>query len=260
MKSPKNMVLIVVLALACFAFSGSVRAEDEPTYTDTFRMDRCRLAARGWNEYFPLVPGYSLLLEGEDEGESVRALITVLRRTMVVDGVRCRVVREMEWVDGELVEISWNYFAICRNYKDIFYFGEHVDIYEDGEVVSHEGEWLSGLDGAEFGLMMPGYPLVGSRYYQEIAPGVAMDRGENMSVTTTVVTPAGTFENCLIVKDTSPLDPEAEDIKAYAPGIGLVQDETLRLVAYGFRIGRHLTADDADDEDGDDDDDDDDDE
>jgi len=35
--------------------------------------------------------------------------------------------------------------------------------------------------------------LLGSRYYQEIAPGVAMDRAEVLSITDTLATPAGYF-------------------------------------------------------------------
>jgi len=222
--------------LACLAFAGPVGADEEPPFTETFRMDTCRLRSRGHNDFFRLIPGYTLLLEGEEDSETVTLLIEVLRETRMVDGVRCRVVREMEWADGELVEISWNYFAICRRHKGVFYFGEEVDIYEDGEVVSHDGAWLAGVDGATPGLVMPGYPLVGSRYFQEMANGLAMDRAEHLSVTATIETPAGTFENCLEVVETTPLEPGEESTKAYAPGIGLVQDDILRLVDYGFDV------------------------
>jgi len=150
-----------------------------------------------------------------------------------VDGVHCAVVREMEWVEDEIAEISWNYFAICRDTKDVFYFGEEVDIYEDGEVVSHAGAWLAGVNGARPGLIMPGRPLNGARYYQEIAPDVALDRAEHRDDKATVETPAGTFENCLVVVETSPLEPGHESRKAYARGIGLVQDDVLKLVKYG---------------------------
>ena len=101
-----------------------------------------------FNDYYiPLKPGCFLLLEGEeedDEGELVEltVLIEVLPGIKVVDGVKCAIVRETESEDGELVEISWNYFAICKKCKAIYYFGEDVDDYEDGEVVGHSGAWL----------------------------------------------------------------------------------------------------------------------
>ncbi|MFL6565620.1 MAG: hypothetical protein ACJ8G5_11880, partial [Burkholderiales bacterium] len=83
------------------------------------------------------------------------------------------------------------------------------------------------------GLAMPGRPKPKMRYYQEQAPGVAMDRAEIVSLTETCKTPAGTFQRCLKVKETSALNRESE-YKYYAPGIGLVRDEDLRLVKYGF--------------------------
>ena len=48
-----------------------------------------------------------------------------------------------------------------------------VDIYENDKIVKHEGAWLAGVNGAKFGLLMPGTPLIGGRHYQEIAPAVA---------------------------------------------------------------------------------------
>jgi hypothetical protein len=115
----------------------------------------------------------------------------------------------------------------------VYYFGEHTDIYKNGNVVSHEGSWLAGDNGAHFGLMMPGTPLLGGRYYEEIAPGVAMDRGHIVSVNGAPTLPAGTFTNVLRIEETTPLERGAREFKLYAPGVGLLQDENLRLVQYG---------------------------
>jgi hypothetical protein len=115
----------------------------------------------------------------------------------------------------------------------VYYFGEDVDEYKDGKVVGHPGSWLSGVKGARFGLMMPGLPLVKARYYQELAPGAAMDRAEILSVSETVKTPAGVFKNCLKTLETTPLEPDTREHKLYAPGIGLIQDGALQLVRYG---------------------------
>jgi hypothetical protein len=87
---------------------------------------------------------------------------TVLNETKTVDGVECRVVEERETKDGKLVEVSRNYFAIGKRTNSVYYFGEDVDIYKDDKVVSHEGAWLAGKNGARFGLMMPGLPLLSS--------------------------------------------------------------------------------------------------
>ena len=90
------------------------------------------------------------------------------------------------------------------------------------------------LNGAKFGLMMPGTPLIGGRYYNEIAPKVAMDRSEIISMTETVETIAGTFKNCLKIEETNPLEPGTKEYKYYARGIGLVNDNKSELVKYGM--------------------------
>jgi hypothetical protein len=192
------------------------------------------LGPTGRNAYFILEPGYFLVLEGSGG----HLTITVLNETKIVDGVETRVVEEREIKNGKLVEVSRNFFAISKRSKDVFYFGEEVDMYKGGQVVSHAGSWLSGLNGAKFGLMMPGTVSLDARYYQEVAPGVAMDRATIASVSDTVKTPAGEFTNCVKVQETTPLEPLITEYKYYAPGIGLVQDGPLQLVKHGRSDGR----------------------
>jgi hypothetical protein len=198
-------------------------------WTTDFPIEKQDLASTGRNPYFILEPGYYLVLKGGD----VELTITVLNETKMVDGVETRVVEERETKRGKLMEISRNYFAISKRTNDVFYFGEDVDIYKDGKVVSHSGAWLSGVKGAKFGLMIPGQPSLNARYYQEVAPGVAMDRVEVVSVSDTVTTPMGKFTNCLKLKETTPLEPGVTDYKYYAPGVGMVQDGSLRLATFG---------------------------
>jgi uncharacterized membrane protein YkoI len=76
--------------------------------------------------------------------------------------------------------------------------------------------------------MMPGKPKVGDRYYQEIAPGIALDRAEVVSVTEKVKVPAGTFKDCLKTRESSDLEKGVEE-KLFAPGIGLLRDGGFKL-------------------------------
>jgi len=152
----------------------------------------------------------------------------------MIGGIETRVVVETETLNGELVEISRNFFAICNETNSVFYFGEEVDIYENGVVVNNEGSWIAFSNDAKPGIMMPGTILLGARYYQEIAPGVAMDRAEIISMTETVQTLAETFENCLKIEETIPLEPGVKEYKYYAAGIGLIQDGDLLLTSSGF--------------------------
>jgi hypothetical protein len=146
--------------------------------------------------------------------------------------VTTRVVRERETADGELAEISFNFFAQCDDTQDVYYFGERVDIYEDGQVVSHDGAWLAGRNGARPGLIFPGGAfLLGARYFQEVAPGVALDRAEHVAMGLKVEVPAGNFRYCVDIDETTPLEPGDLSEKTYCPGKGLVFDNELELVA-----------------------------
>jgi hypothetical protein len=156
-------------------------------WTAEFPVPKDELVPTGRNPYFILEPGYTLVLEGVN----AQLIITVLNETKTVDGVETRVVEERETRDGRLIEVSRNYFAISRRTNDVFYFGEDVDMYRGGEVVSHTGAWLSGVGDAKFGLMMPGSVSLNASYYQEVAPNVAMDRAEIVSMSETVRTPGG---------------------------------------------------------------------
>lgn len=246
METTHNRISRVVLALALASAAlvpAMTAAQDEPQFTEDFDVERCHFLPHGrQNPYFSLNPGDQITLEGEDDGEEVRVEITVLDRTRTISfttpggvpvSLEARIVVEREWIDDELVEVSRNWFSRCRQTSDIFYFGEAVNIYEDGEVVSHEGAWRAGVNGAQPGIIMPGRFLLGSRYFQEIAPGVALDRAENVAMDLTVTAAGETFEGCVRVVETSPLDePGHESVKVYCPGVGLVQDGDATLVDF----------------------------
>ncbi|MGZ5488742.1 MAG: hypothetical protein ACXWF4_09440, partial [Candidatus Aminicenantales bacterium] len=202
-------------------------------WVDTFAVDKKDFVSAGSNTFFRLEPGFRLRLEGREGLRRVTLVITVLEETRLVDGVETRVVEERESKGGRLAEVSRNFFAFNTADQGVYYFGEEVDIYRDGKVVGHEGAWESGKDGARFGLMIPGHPAIQARFYQEIAPGIAMDRAEIVSLDASLKTPAGEFKGCLRVAETSPLERGAKEYKLYAPGIGLIKDASLRLVEHG---------------------------
>ncbi len=149
----------------------------------------------------------------------------------MIGGVKTRVIEEREEKDGELAEVSRNFFAICKEHGDVFYFGEEVDDYKDGKIVAHGGAWRADEPDSKAGIIMPGTILLGARHYQEISPK-AMDRAEIIADDVTMTTPAGTFRNCIRVEETSGLDPDEKYYKTYAPGVGIIQDEDLLLVRY----------------------------
>ena len=208
---------------------------EQELWAKEFNVNPKDLSSVGENDHFILKPGYKLTLQGKEDGEEVVLVITVLNEIKIVDGCTTRVVEEKEMKGGKIVEVSRNYFAIDNRNKDIYYFGESVDVYENGKIVSHGGAWESGKENAKFGLMIPGKIEIGKKYYQEFAPKIAMDRAEVISITDSLKTPAGKFKNCLKIKVTSPLEPKAIEYKIYSKGIGLIKDGDLLLTKYGFK-------------------------
>ena len=168
------ILLYLLMMLTSFALpSRGANAQDEvPEFKRDFRLEDCRFKAQGENTFFILKPGYQLVFEGEEDGETVSLEVTVLNETETINlpdlgEIRTRVVEEVEKANGELVEVSRNYFAICAQTNDVYYFGEEVDIYNDDGTISHDGAWRAGEpdeDGvAEPGIIMPGTFILGSR-------------------------------------------------------------------------------------------------
>ena len=222
----RSATLAMGLLLLGAATLGSQAGKD---WQSAFPVDKKTLGVKGSNPYFILTPGYQLSFKHGNDTDT----LTVLNETKVIDGVEARVVEDRETKNGQLVELTRDYYAIDSVTNDVYYFGEDVDVYKNGKVAGHEGAWLSGVKGAKFGLMMPGKPAPGQRFYQEQAPGVGMDRAEIVSNSERVSTPAGTFEKCIHVLETSPLEKTMADHKWYASGIGMVKDGDMVLVKYG---------------------------
>jgi len=238
MRSSRIRPVGACLVLLALSIPGAAPATDAPgapgaPWATDFATDRSQLASVGRNPYFILEPGYSLVLEA---GPS-RMVVTVLDETRVVDGVETRAVEERETWKGQVTELSRNFLAIHKQTHDVLQFGEEVSNFRNGKVVNRAGTWMAGVGHARAGLVLPGQVRVGYRYYEEQAPGVTMDRAEIVSVTLTQRTPAGTFENCVRTQVTSPMSPGDKEYRCYAPGIGLVQFESMLLVEHGFRQG-----------------------
>ena len=190
----------------------------------------------GANEFFPLDVGIESVLEGEeinDEGELVEVRIesTVLDETEMVAGVETRVVEEIGFEDGEIIEVARDFYAVLPD-STVCYFGENVDNYEDGMVVDNDGSWRAGENGNKPGIIMPGFPQVGQVYMQESAPPIALDQAENIAQGEELVVPFGVFDDTLTVEDCNPLENGKIDVKVYASGIGTALDETAELISF----------------------------
>jgi hypothetical protein len=227
-----------VLLLAALA-PWAIASAQENGFTDQFPIAACNFKTQGGNAFLILHPNRQLYLNNErcaDCDEFVELWITVLPETRLIrfidNGkmriVRTRVLEEYETVDGELEEISHNFVASCEPMNDVYYFGEDVF---DGDGNPLPDAWLAGRDGARPGILMPDRAfLLGSRYYQEVAPN-AQDRGEHTSMSFEAEVPAGEFKNCVEITETTPLEPDSESFKTYCPNVGMVRDGDLELNA-----------------------------
>lgn len=174
------------------------------------------------NPYFPVGPvGSQWTLEGEEDGTTVKAVITVLNRTRMIDGVNTRVIEEREFEaeegeDLEEVEISWNYYRVTGD-GTVCYAGEDVDDIEDGEVVGHGGAWCAedDPDVNKSGIFMPADPKPGMKFLQESAPGLALD-GVTIVGTGPVTVDYGTFLETIRFREFDGVEGTKGDYKVFA--------------------------------------------
>lgn len=189
------------------------------------------------NPYLPLAVG-NLWVYAEDEAT---VTVEVLDKTKLIEGVTCIVVNDFEEEDGEVTESTDDWFAHAIT-GDIHYCGEisqefeffDGDDPEEAELVDIEGSWKAGRDGAKSGLLIPFAPQVGDVFRTEWALGDAEDAAEVLSVDygfgndpeLDFMVPQELAEllcndDCLVTKDIDSLEPDAEERKYYAPGVGL---------------------------------------
>lgn len=173
------------------------------------------------NPYFPLVPGRIFVYEGMTDDGLERVETAVTHDTVEIMGVECMVVRDVEYLDGEMIEDTFDWYAQDLD-GNVWYFGELSFEIEEGQIIGIEGSWKAGEDGAKPGIIMKAAPQVGDVYRQEFLLGEAEDMGEVIDLDGAVTVPYGTFTGTLVIKDFSPLDPGAFEHKHYASGLGFL--------------------------------------
>jgi len=101
------------------------------------------------------------------------------------------------------------------------------EINEEGKPI-FEGSWRAGeVDGdgiAEPGLLMPGTFTLGSRYLFDGHQSIAFGGSENMESGIEITVPAGTFKNCVKVREQGLQDFNDITDKIWCPIVGVVYD------------------------------------
>lgn len=175
------------------------------------------------NTFLPLMPGTIFTYEGvSDEGPESN-IVVVTSQTKLVIGVTCVEVWDRVWLNGALVEETYDWYAQDSE-GNVWYFGEDSKEMENGVVVSTEGSWEAGVDGAKPGIVMEAHPAVGDKYRQEYYKGEAEDMAEVVDVNVSVVVPFGSYIGCLQTNEWTTLERGYSEDKYFAPGIGMVQE------------------------------------
>ncbi len=170
------------------------------------------------NPLFPLLPGTKYTYR---EGESQTVEVTVLSETKTIAGVVATVVHDVASEDGEVIEDTFDYYGQDAS-GAVWYLGEDTKEFSKGVVISTAGSWLTGVDGAKPGYIIPPTLTVGLRYRQEYLACEAEDEGRILALDTAVSAPVGSFTGCLKTRDTTRLEPSVIEEKYYCPGKGLV--------------------------------------
>jgi len=112
---------------------------------------------------------------------------------------------------------------LLRREQFVEVVGEDSKEIQNGQVVSTEGSWESGVNGALPGIVMEAHPRKGDRYQQEFAGNVASDRAAVLTIRATSQVSFGAFTRVLQTKEFTPLDPGVVEQKFYARGIGFIR-------------------------------------
>jgi len=219
------LALVGLLALAGAAVamtSGVTSAGAASSARSPQQINPANFVSEVDNEFFPLEPGTTFFYEGTKEGVPTSNETHVTHDTERILGVKTTVVHDQAYEDGVLVEDTIDWYAQDKA-GNVWYFGEDTkELDEDGNVISTEGTWKAGVDGARPGIVMEANPRVGDRYQQEFAPGVAEDMARVLSLRKSACVPYDCLDDLLLTKEWSPLDPGVVEHKYYAEGVGFV--------------------------------------
>jgi hypothetical protein len=185
-------------------------------------------AAQIDNPWFPLRPGTVYNYRGIKDGQPSTEVLTVTHRTKVIQGVRCTIVHDLLYVRGRLHERTTDWYAQDAA-GNVWYYGEATaELSASGKVVSREGSWQAGVNGARAGIYMPAHPRPGAGGRQEFYRGHAEDQFTVVSLSARVRTAGATSNHALLTKEFTRLEPGVLDHKFYARGIGTVLEQTVR--------------------------------
>jgi len=180
------------------------------------------------NQWFPLPRGTVYVYRGIRDRQPSRDVVTVTTQTATINGYPCAVVHDDLYLSGILRERTTDWYTQDST-GDVWYFGEDTaELDKHGRVVSTEGSWQAGVDGAKPGIFMPAHPKVGDTGQQEFYAGHAEDHFRVLDLHASVSVLYASSDKALLTEEWTPLEPGVLDHKYYVRGIGTVLEQTVQ--------------------------------
>lgn len=178
------------------------------------------------NSYFPLPVGRTLVYSGVKDGQTQRDTVTVTNQTKSILGVTATVVSDIADHDGTVLEKTSDWYAQDKQ-GNVWYLGEDTIHFLPNGKGDTSGSWEAGVNGAQPGIVMEANPQIPDSYRQEYFAGDAEDTAWIVNRGGTISVPYGKVRNVLTTLEATRLEPGAYDQKVYAPGIGIVLEQSL---------------------------------
>lgn len=196
---------VLLLAFGC-ARSSEPSAHTSPRFTAAMS-----------HPYFPLTANKLSVYEGEHDGQRIYEEVRTRFESRTIQGVPCSTLQQDVYVDGELTEITSEWYAQDLE-GNVWRFGEE-NLLRDGEdFVKGPDSWVAGEAGFDAWIAFAAVIREGDRYIGRQPSGTEVF--EVTSVGANVTVAGGSFANCVEILE----DPEGadQDIILYAPGVGRV--------------------------------------
>jgi len=150
-------------------------------------------------------------------------IFTVTDLTKVVDGVRTVVAYDIDETAGELDEAEIALFAQADD-GTVWHFGQYPEVY-DGDKIVETPAWIHGIQDASAGITMKPDPQpLAPSYSEGWGPAVGWDdRAKVFETGSETCVPAGCYMGVLVMDEFSKDEPDAHQLKYYAPGVGGVR-------------------------------------
>jgi hypothetical protein len=219
----KNIILTLAGFSCALVLAGCIGDRVDRVPGNVAKMPQFTHPQEITNPYLPLASLKQDILENKNERVE-RTTRPDVHKMFQIGGqmIEALTVKDREFTaGGDLMEATLDYFAQDDD-GNVYYLGEDVDEYKNGKVSGHSGAWLLGKDTQKPGMLMPAHPQAGDRFMSEDVPKITWEKDEMVSISETVTVPAGTFSNCVKIKETAS-DGDTE-IKFYAPGVGCIEE------------------------------------